>query len=351
MPRERRGGSIPLSPTSGGAPGDPTGGPRRPPALYFPGDADHHDPRPKVHDRARGRGPAERLTAAIDDAVRRLSRQTRVPGFRPGKAPRPVLERHLGPSVILDEAVEHLVEDTYREAVIEQDILPLTNPDVEVVKAEEGSPLAFKATVQVRPEVDARRLQAVQLQPRDRDDRRCPCRPGPRGAARPERDADRGRGSRRAGRRLRGHLVHRIARRRAVRGRVVRADAADPRPGAAHPGLRGQPRRARGRRLDRVRHHLPRRLPGDGAGRRSRRISRSSCASCARRSCPTSTPTSSARSATSPTSMPCGPTSRRGSSATPSTGRATGSPTGSSSTRSRTRRSSCRTSWSTRRSR
>ncbi len=97
--------------------------------------------------------PAERLTTAIDAAVRRLSRQTRVPGFRPGKAPRPVLERHLGPSVILDEAVEHLVEDTYREAVIEQDILPLTNPDVEVVKAEEGSPLAFKATIQVRPEV------------------------------------------------------------------------------------------------------------------------------------------------------------------------------------------------------
>jgi trigger factor len=98
--------------------------------------------------------PAERLTVAIDAAVRRLSRQTRVPGFRPGKAPRPVLERHLGPSVILDEAVEHLVEDTYREAVIEQDILPLTNPDVEVVKAEEGSPLAFKATIQVRPEVE-----------------------------------------------------------------------------------------------------------------------------------------------------------------------------------------------------
>ena len=97
--------------------------------------------------------PAERLTKAIDAAVRRLSRQTRVPGFRPGKAPRPVLERHLGPSVILDEAVEHLVEDTYREAVIEGDILPLTNPDVEVVKAEEGSPLAFKATIQVRPEV------------------------------------------------------------------------------------------------------------------------------------------------------------------------------------------------------
>jgi trigger factor len=98
--------------------------------------------------------PAERLGRAIDDAVRRMSRRTRVPGFRPGKAPRPVLERHLGPGVVLDEAVEHLVSDAYREALVEGDILPLTNADVEVVKAEEGEPLVFKATVQVRPEVE-----------------------------------------------------------------------------------------------------------------------------------------------------------------------------------------------------
>ena len=49
------------------------------------------------------------------------SRRTRVPGFRPGKAPRPVLERVLGPGAVLDEAVEHLVQDAYREALIEQD--------------------------------------------------------------------------------------------------------------------------------------------------------------------------------------------------------------------------------------
>ena len=75
------------------------------------------------------------------------------PGFRPGKAPRPVLERHLGPGAVLDDAVDHLVQSAYREALVEQDLLPLTNADVEVVQAEEGKPLVFKATVQVRPEV------------------------------------------------------------------------------------------------------------------------------------------------------------------------------------------------------
>jgi trigger factor len=76
-----------------------------------------------------------------------------VPGFRPGKATRPVLERTLGPGAVLDEAVDHLVQDAYREALIAEDILPLSNADVEVVQAEEGKPLVFKATVPVRPEV------------------------------------------------------------------------------------------------------------------------------------------------------------------------------------------------------
>ncbi len=97
--------------------------------------------------------PAERLGRAVDEAVRALSRRTRVSGFRPGKAPRPVLERVLGPGAVLDEAVDRLVQGAYRDALIEQAILPLTNADVEIVQAEEGKPLIFKATVQVRPEV------------------------------------------------------------------------------------------------------------------------------------------------------------------------------------------------------
>src|SRR6186997_1236400 len=97
--------------------------------------------------------PPERLSRAIDDAVRRLARGTRVPGFRPGKAPRAVLERHLGPGAVLDEATEHLVQDAYREALVQEEILPLTNADVDVVQAEEGKPLIFKATVQIPPDV------------------------------------------------------------------------------------------------------------------------------------------------------------------------------------------------------
>jgi trigger factor len=98
--------------------------------------------------------PSERLDRAMREATQRLSRRTRVAGFRPGKAPRPILERVLGPTAVLDEAVEQLVQVAYRDAVIEQGIVPLTNADVEVVEAVEGKPLRFNATVQVRPEVE-----------------------------------------------------------------------------------------------------------------------------------------------------------------------------------------------------
>jgi trigger factor len=97
--------------------------------------------------------PPERLDRALDAAVRALARRTRIPGFRPGKAPRPVLERHLGPGVVMDEALDHLMQDAYREALVKEGILPLSNAEVEVVQAEEGKPLIFKATVPVPPEV------------------------------------------------------------------------------------------------------------------------------------------------------------------------------------------------------
>jgi trigger factor len=97
--------------------------------------------------------PADRLAQAVGEATRALSRRTKVPGFRPGKAPRGVLEAVLGHGAVLEEAVDRLVQSSYRDALVEKEILPLTNADVEIVQAEEGKPLIFKATVPIRPEV------------------------------------------------------------------------------------------------------------------------------------------------------------------------------------------------------
>ncbi len=101
--------------------------------------------------------PVDRVARAVADATRRLGQRTRVAGFRPGKAPRGMLERVLGEGAVWDEAVETLVETSYREWVKgtadDAALLIIGPPDVEVVEAEEGKPLRYKATVPLRPEV------------------------------------------------------------------------------------------------------------------------------------------------------------------------------------------------------
>jgi trigger factor len=98
--------------------------------------------------------PAADLARAVADATRQLSQRTRIPGFRPGKAPRSMVERELGPGAVLDEAVEQLVERSYRAAMLEHtELFAIGRPTIDIVQAEEGQPLRFTATVPVRPEV------------------------------------------------------------------------------------------------------------------------------------------------------------------------------------------------------
>ena len=97
--------------------------------------------------------PPERLDAAISEAVRHLSQRTKIHGFRPGKAPRVVVERIVGAEAVLEEAMDHLVQRAYRDALVEHAILPLAQADVKVEQGEEGKPVIFTATVPIRPEV------------------------------------------------------------------------------------------------------------------------------------------------------------------------------------------------------
>ncbi len=98
--------------------------------------------------------PAADLARAVVEATRRLSQRTRIPGFRPGKAPRSMIERELGPGAVLDDAVEALVERSYRAALAEQtELFAIGRPTIDIVQAEEGQPFRYKATIPVRPEV------------------------------------------------------------------------------------------------------------------------------------------------------------------------------------------------------
>jgi trigger factor len=88
-------------------------------------------------------------------AYRHLAQRTKVPGFRPGKAPRHVIDRFVGRGSVLSEAIEHLVADGYDRALDQVDLIPIDQPQVDIDPAEvrEGAPARFTATVSVRPEV------------------------------------------------------------------------------------------------------------------------------------------------------------------------------------------------------
>ncbi len=93
----------------------------------------------------------------LEDGVRRAYRKVvnsvTVPGFRKGKAPRPILERHVGKATLLNEAFKIVFPEIYRDAVKEAGADPVDDPDVEIIQVEEGKPLKFKASVAVKPEV------------------------------------------------------------------------------------------------------------------------------------------------------------------------------------------------------
>jgi trigger factor len=88
----------------------------------------------------------------IADSVKTLSRQARVPGFRPGKVPRRVLEARLGGAVALRaEALRDALPDLYGKAVVEANLDPIAPPEIDITSGKESGPVAFDAVVQVRP--------------------------------------------------------------------------------------------------------------------------------------------------------------------------------------------------------
>jgi trigger factor len=105
----------------------------------------------------------ERHNKAIESAYKKLAPQVQIPGFRAGKAPRTLIEKQLGRHRLLDEAMDMVVPDAYREALEEKDINPVAQPSVELISHE---PLVFTATVPLQPVVEVGNYQSL-LVPRD----------------------------------------------------------------------------------------------------------------------------------------------------------------------------------------
>src|SRR3970040_312223 len=97
--------------------------------------------------------PAAEVDHAFAIAYRHLAERTKVPGFRPGKAPRHIIDRFVGRASVVTEAVDHLINESYDAALDQAAIIPLDQPDLDLDSATvvEGSTVRFTATVAVRP--------------------------------------------------------------------------------------------------------------------------------------------------------------------------------------------------------
>lgn len=95
----------------------------------------------------------DELKAAVDDTFKRLQREVSVPGFRPGKVPRRLLEVRMGGKAIREEVIRHALPDYYAQAVEEAKLDTIAAPEIDITSGEEEGPLAFDAVVEVRPKV------------------------------------------------------------------------------------------------------------------------------------------------------------------------------------------------------
>ncbi|ORB29740.1 trigger factor [Mycolicibacterium parafortuitum] len=107
--------------------------------------------------------PFAELEPDIDKAFKQLAKQIRLPGFRPGKAPRKLLEARVGRGAVLEQVVNDALPVRYSQAITSESLQPIGQPEIEVTKLEDNEELVFTAEVDVRPEIDLPDLSTVKI--------------------------------------------------------------------------------------------------------------------------------------------------------------------------------------------
>ncbi len=98
--------------------------------------------------------PFKELESSLQAAYKKVAQQVRVPGFRPGKVPARIIEQRFGRAVVLEETLNDALPKLYGQAVDETDVFPVSQPEIEVTKLEDGEQVEFTAEVDIRPAFD-----------------------------------------------------------------------------------------------------------------------------------------------------------------------------------------------------
>ncbi len=106
--------------------------------------------------------PAERVEKAIDERLKSMSRTVRLKGFRPGKVPVNIVRQQFGPQV-RQEVLGDVVQSTFAEAVLQQNLTPATGPRIEPINMEQGSDLKYRAVFEIFPDVQIKGLESIEV--------------------------------------------------------------------------------------------------------------------------------------------------------------------------------------------
>ncbi|MBK6739953.1 MAG: trigger factor [Haliea sp.] len=107
--------------------------------------------------------PAERVESEVDTRLQKASRNLRLPGFRPGKVPMKVMRQRFGAG-IRQEVVGEVVNESFREAVIQEKLRPAGLPSIEPKNLEQGKELQYVATFEVYPEVELAEMKGFSVE-------------------------------------------------------------------------------------------------------------------------------------------------------------------------------------------
>jgi trigger factor len=101
--------------------------------------------------------PADEYAKELDAAYRSIANQVKIPGFRKGKIPKQIIDAQIGADVVRDEFIQSAVPTYYRQAISDEDLAPISDPEIDLEGFDDGAgdqPLVFTATVEVRPRLE-----------------------------------------------------------------------------------------------------------------------------------------------------------------------------------------------------
>jgi len=103
------------------------------------------------------------LKPSLDAAYQRIAKQVNIPGFRKGKVPPPVIDRQVGRGAVLDEAINDALPKLYVQALEDNDLQPLAQPDIDITRFEDNESLEFTAEVDVRPTIEVPAYDGLEI--------------------------------------------------------------------------------------------------------------------------------------------------------------------------------------------